>query len=40
MDRLAVLEPRGAGEAVPGGGGVLLLLRGSEGLVVGEVGRI
>lgn len=40
MDRPAVLKPGGVGEVVPGGGGVQLLLRGSGGLVVGEVGLL
>jgi len=40
VDRPAGLKPGGVGEVVPGGGGVQLLLRGSGGLVVGEVGLI
>jgi hypothetical protein len=40
VDSPAVLEPGGVGEVVPGGGGVLLLLSGADGLTVGEVGLI
>ena len=41
MDRPAVFEPGGAGKVVPGRGGVLLLLlSGSGGFMVAEVGLI
>ena len=41
MDRPAVFEPGGAGEVEPGRGGVLLLLlSGSGGFMVAEVGLI